>query len=224
MIAVWDIPKKMNLRWIRNISTYFVRNWRNSGTQPVMRTLDQKHPNLIHEELEKLNIDTDVINKMEAYLELARAEIREQNALWTKKKKDLSKKYKSAIEKAKPYYEAKLEEEKIAEDLYRSIIRNEKAMLMLEVAKTQVNLTQDSLSRTNGSVQTERLEVFNHHTRRVNEAEEERVAAQEEYRENSARMMEISDRILKMYKDNRSSIEKAKTYFEELRRYIEQLE
>ncbi|CAI4229846.1 unnamed protein product [Auanema sp. JU1783] len=186
--------------------------------------LDQKHLNLIHEELEKLNIATDVINKLEVQLDVARADFREVYALWTKKLKDLSKKYKSAIEKARPYYEAKLEKRKIAEDSHRSTTRFGKATEMLDVAKTQVNLTQDSLSRANGSVQTECLEVLNHHISRVNEAEEERVAAQEEHRENSARMMEISDRILKMYKDNRSSIEKAKTYFEERQEFTKKLE
>lgn len=35
--------------------------------------LDQKHLNLVHEELEKLNIATDVINKLEVQLDGARA-------------------------------------------------------------------------------------------------------------------------------------------------------
>ncbi|KIH66325.1 hypothetical protein ANCDUO_03347, partial [Ancylostoma duodenale] len=71
--------------------------------------LDQKHLNLVHEELEKLNIATDVINKLEVQLDGARACFREIQASWSEKLKELSKKYSSAIAKARPYYEAKVQ-------------------------------------------------------------------------------------------------------------------
>uniref|UniRef100_A0A0K0D4N6 Biogenesis of lysosome-related organelles complex 1 subunit 3 n=1 Tax=Angiostrongylus cantonensis TaxID=6313 RepID=A0A0K0D4N6_ANGCA len=71
--------------------------------------LDQKHLNLVHEELEKLNIATDVINKLEVQLDAARVCFREIQTSWSEKLKELSKKYSSAIAKARPYYEAKIQ-------------------------------------------------------------------------------------------------------------------
>lgn len=41
--------------------------------------LDAKHLNRVHEELEKLNIATDVINKLELQLDEARANFRYHN-------------------------------------------------------------------------------------------------------------------------------------------------
>uniref|UniRef100_A0A183EWP6 WXG100 family type VII secretion target n=1 Tax=Gongylonema pulchrum TaxID=637853 RepID=A0A183EWP6_9BILA len=64
--------------------------------------------NRVHEELEKLNIATDVINKLELQLDEARATFRKIQASWSQKLNELSRKYGSAIAKGRPYYEAKL--------------------------------------------------------------------------------------------------------------------
>ncbi|VDM75546.1 unnamed protein product [Strongylus vulgaris] len=109
--------------------------------------LDQKHLNLVHEELEKLNIATDVINKLEVQLDGARACFREIQASWSEKLKELSKKYSTAIAKARPYYEAKIQERKLRDESQRAAIRFERATSLLAVAKQQVALTQDSLNR-----------------------------------------------------------------------------
>ncbi|PIO69657.1 SH3 domain-binding protein 5, partial [Teladorsagia circumcincta] len=137
--------------------------------------LDQKHLNLVHEELEKLNIATDVINKLEVQLDGARACFREIQACWSEKLKDLSKKYSSAIAKARPYYEAK-------------------------------------------------IQVLNHHIQRVNEAEKERVTSGNEHRAISERLMTLADQIRKMEKDQRSSIKKSRTYFDQRLEFTRVLE
>ncbi|KJH43985.1 SH3 domain-binding protein 5 [Dictyocaulus viviparus] len=121
--------------------------------------LDQKHLNLVHEELEKLNIATDVINKLEVQLDAARVSFREIQACWSEKLKELSKKYSSAIAKARPYYEAKIQERKLRDESLRAAIRFERATSLLAVAKQQVALTQDSLNRQT-MVHPECLEVY----------------------------------------------------------------
>lgn len=176
--------------------------------------LDAKHLNRVHEELEKLNIATDVINKLELQLDEARATFRQIQASWSQKLNELSKKYGSAIEKGRPYYEAKLEERRLREEAQNAAIRFERANSMHAVAKQQVKLTQDSLNRQK-TIEPECLEVLNHHIQRVNEAEEERIAAQEAHRSVSERMCACTKRITAMQKENGRAIKKSRHYFEQ---------
>lgn len=75
------------------------------STSPVTSDCDL---NRVHEELEKLNIATDVINKLELQLDEARAAFREIQSGWSQKLEQLSKKLGNCIEKSRPYYEARL--------------------------------------------------------------------------------------------------------------------
>ncbi|PAV80726.1 hypothetical protein WR25_03320 [Diploscapter pachys] len=185
--------------------------------------LDPKHMNMVHEELEKLNIATEVINKLEVQLDSARINFREIQGTWSERLKELSKKYNSAIQKARPYYEAKAQERKLRDESQRAAERFERATSLLGVAKQQVNLTQDSLSRQT-AVPPECYEVLNHHTRRVSEAEQERKAAEEEHRTITEKMHELSETIKKMEKDNRASIKKSRNYFEQRLEFTRVLE
>ncbi|VDD97229.1 unnamed protein product [Enterobius vermicularis] len=185
--------------------------------------LDPKHLNRVHEELEKLNIATDVINKLEMQLDAARTKFREIQTTWSQKLNDLSKKYGSAIAKGRPYYEAKLEERRLREEAQNAAIRFERANSMHAVAKQQVKLTQDSLNRQK-TIEPECLEVLNHHIQRVNEAEKERIAAEEAHRAISVKMAECSARIATMQKENGRAIKKSRHYFEQRVQFAKVLE
>ncbi|CAJ0933491.1 unnamed protein product, partial [Mesorhabditis belari] len=187
--------------------------------------LDQRHLNLVHEELEKLNIATDVINKLEVQLDAARASFREIQTTWSEKLKELSKKYGSAIAKARPFYEMKKQENDLRKESMKAAIRFEKATGVLAIAKEQVKLCQDSLARQTMSVHPECLEVLNHHIQRVNEAEEERQTAEDRHRAIAEQMLALNQRIVKMEKEHRSAIKKSRQYFEqglEFTRILEQ--
>uniref|UniRef100_A0AAF5Q5N2 SH3 domain-binding protein 5 n=1 Tax=Wuchereria bancrofti TaxID=6293 RepID=A0AAF5Q5N2_WUCBA len=173
-----------------------------------------KHLNRVHEELEKLNIATDVINKLELQLDEARATFRKIQASWSEKLNELSRKYGSAIAKGRPYYEAKLVERRLREEAQNAAIHFERANSMHAVAKQQVKLTQDSLNRQR-SIEPECLEVLNHHIQRVNEAEQERIAAEEVHRSISERMTQLSKEIAQMLEANARSIKKSRHYFEQ---------
>ncbi|CAI5454661.1 unnamed protein product [Caenorhabditis angaria] len=175
--------------------------------------LENRHLNLIHEELEKLNIATDVINKMEVQLDSARAEFRETQVMWSEKLKELSKQYSNQIAKARPYYELKIEERKLRDESQKAAERFERATSLLGVAKQQVSLTQDSLSRQT-SVLPECLEVLNHHIQRVSEVEEERMMAEALHASKAYSMLQLAEKIRSMEKDNRSAIKKSRHYFE----------
>ncbi|GMR29883.1 hypothetical protein PMAYCL1PPCAC_00078, partial [Pristionchus mayeri] len=186
--------------------------------------LDQRHLNAVHEELEKLNIATDVINKLELQLDGARAAFREIQGSWSEKLKELSKKYGSAIAKARPYYEAKLQERRLREESQRAAIRFERASNLLAVAKQQVSLTQDSLNRQS-TVHPECLEVLNHHIVRVSEAENERASAEDAHRALAEQMLSLAGSISAQEKEHRSAIKKSRSYFDqrlEFSRVLEQ--
>ncbi|EFO25719.1 hypothetical protein LOAG_02762 [Loa loa] len=176
--------------------------------------LDAKHLNRVHEELEKLNIATDVINKLELQLDEARATFRKIQASWSEKLNELSRKYGSAIAKGRPYYEAKLKERRLREEAQNAAIRFERANSMHAVAKQQVKLTQDSLNRQR-IIEPECLEVLNHHIQRVNEAEQERIAAEEVHRSISEHMTQLTKEIAQMLDGNARSIKKSRRYFEQ---------
>ncbi|KAH7705768.1 SH3 domain-binding protein 5 [Aphelenchoides avenae] len=101
----------------------------------------------------------------------------------------MCKKYGKAIQTSRPYYEAKNDERKLCEEAQAAALRFERANSMLQVAKQQVKLTQDSLNRQT-VIEPECLEVLNHHIQRVSEAEGERMAAGEAHRVVSQRMIE----------------------------------
>ncbi|KAK0400453.1 hypothetical protein QR680_015252 [Steinernema hermaphroditum] len=177
-------------------------------------SLDARHLNRVHEELEKLNIATDVINKLELQLDESRGQFRNIQSSWSQRLKELTKKYGSAIEKGRPYYEAKLEERKFREDAQKAALRFERATSMLAVAKQQVNLSEESLNRDKTPT-TDCLEVLNYHIQKVKEADEEVCQAEAEHRDVSMKMMEIRHRIAQMEKDNGKAIKKSRHYFEQ---------
>uniref|UniRef100_A0A1I7T8T9 Guanine nucleotide exchange factor rei n=1 Tax=Caenorhabditis tropicalis TaxID=1561998 RepID=A0A1I7T8T9_9PELO len=185
--------------------------------------LETRHLNMIHEELEKLNISTDVINKMEVQLDTARADFRETQIQWSEKLKELSKQYSSQIAKARPFYELKIKERTLREESQKAAERFERATSILAVAKKQVSLTQESLSRQT-SVLPECLEVLNHHIQRVRDVEEERMDAESLHASKASAMLQLAEKIRTMEKDNRYAIKKSRLYFEKRLEFTKILE
>lgn len=185
--------------------------------------LESRHLNMIHEELEKLNISTDVINKMEVQLDAARADFRETQVQWSEKLKELSKQYSTQIAKARPFYELKIKERTLREESQKAAERFERATSILAIAKQQVSLTQESLSRQT-SVLPECLEVLNHHIQRVRDVEEERTDAESLHASKAHAMLQLAEKIRSMEKDNRYAIKKSRLYFEKRLEFTKILE
>lgn len=68
------------------------------------------------------------------------------------------------------------------------------------------------------------FQVLNHHIQRVNQAELERVSAEAEHRRIAAEMIELTERIRKMEKENKNSIRKSKQYFDQRLEFTKVLE
>lgn len=95
--------------------------------------LDAKHLNRVHEELEKLNIATDVINKLELQLDHTRDKFRQIHSECLKRSDEIQKKYESSIKKSRPYYDAFREEQRLKELAQQAAARFERANSMLQV-------------------------------------------------------------------------------------------
>uniref|UniRef100_A0A915J312 SH3 domain-binding protein 5-like protein n=1 Tax=Romanomermis culicivorax TaxID=13658 RepID=A0A915J312_ROMCU len=171
--------------------------------------------NRVHEELEKLNIATDVINKLELQLDEARAAFREIQSSWSQRLEQLGKKLGSCIEKSRPYYEARLKVQYAQQEAQRAALRFERANSMHAVAKQQVALTQESLDRQGAkNVDPACLEVLNHHVQRVNEAEIERLKSEQEHQGISRMVSEATSMLLSLEQELRRNIRKSKPYFD----------
>lgn len=85
---------------------------------------------------------------------------------------------------------------------------------MLQVAKQQVKLTQDSLERQK-NVEPDCLEVLNHHIQRVNEAESERTHAEDKHRQIFEKMVKVTQQVKQLEKENSRSIKKSRHYFDQ---------
>ncbi|KAI1712970.1 SH3 domain-binding protein 5 (SH3BP5) domain-containing protein [Ditylenchus destructor] len=175
--------------------------------------LDAKHLNQVHEELEKLNIATDVINSLEFQLDESRMHFNQIHCKWTQRLEEMSKKYGSAIQKSRPYHEAVAEDLKIREEAQEAASRFKRANSVLHIAKLQVKLTQESLARQK-VVEPECLEVLNQHIQRVSEAEHDRAIAEEFHRALSQRMIASANKIKEQERQHPRAIKKSLHYFE----------
>ncbi|KFD60991.1 hypothetical protein M514_26841, partial [Trichuris suis] len=171
--------------------------------------------NRVHEELEKLNIATDVINKLELQLDEAQAIFRDVQSSWTQRLSQMNKRLGSCIDKSRPYYEARIKVLEAQQEAHKAALRFERANRMHAVAKQQVSLTQESLNRQGTeNVDPACLEVLNHHIHRVNEAEVDRLQSENEHKRISQQVEEATRNVSVLQSALKRSIQKSKPYFE----------
>ena len=176
-------------------------------------SLDSKNLNKVHEELEKLNIATDLINSLELHLDESRSNFKQIHAKWSQRIDEISKKYKNSIQKSRPYYEALNEEQKLRSEAQIATARFKKANSTLQNAKQQIKQTQETLNKEK-ILDSEALELLNRHIQEVNDAEQERLIAEEFHRAISQKMLLAAYKIKQMEKENAKAIKKSRIYFE----------
>ncbi|KRY17752.1 SH3 domain-binding protein 5-like, partial [Trichinella patagoniensis] len=185
------------------------------GLSSPTQTMAAGDLNRVHEELEKLNIATDVINKLELQLDEAQTMFRDAQSSWTQKLSQMAKKLGTCIEKSRPYYEARIKVLEAQQEAQRAALRFERANRMHSIAKQQVTLTQESLNRQGTEhVDPACLEVLNHHNKRVNEAEWERLQSEKEHEEVSRLVESATKQVSALESQLKRSIQKSKPYFE----------
>lgn len=140
--------------------------------------LDQR----VQFELERLNTATELINKLEIELDEARSNFRLLLSESSQKINQLAKKLGSHVEKARPYYEARMKVKELEDAARKASLRHERATLSHGTARQMVALAEEGLRRqgAQGSLDPVFQEMLNQATVRVNEAERERVLSRAE--------------------------------------------
>ena len=175
----------------------------------------------IQEELEKLNCSTDVINKLEVDLEEARHTFRILMKESGQQLERLSKQSgASSVEKARPYYEARMRTRRAHSEAQRAAARFEKASNAHEAAKEMVALAEEGY-KERGCLGFDQAwqEMLNHASSKVNESEAERNASAAEHRAKSMTYSQAEGRVQSLQKSLKKHINKSRLYFEQKARF-----
>lgn len=170
----------------------------------------------IQEELEKLNCSTDVINKLEVDLEEARHTFRILMRESGQQLERLSKQSgASSVEKARPYYEARMRLRQAHSEAQRAAARFEKASNAHEAAKEMVTLAEEGY-KERGCLGFDQAwqEMLNHASSKVNESEAERNASAAEHRAKSMAYSQAEGHVQRLQKSLKKHINKSRPYFE----------
>ncbi|KAM7313691.1 SH3 domain-binding protein 5-like isoform X2 [Ixodes scapularis] len=184
-------------------------------------SLDQR----VQFELERLNTATDLINKLEIELDEARSNFRLLLSESSQKINQLAKKLGSHVEKARPYYEARMRVKELEEAARKASLRHERASLAHGTARQMVALAEEGLRhRGTSSLDPVFQEMLNQATIRVNEAERERVQSGLEQGRLWHACRGQQQTVLDLHLALKKSIVKARPYFEMKARLNEALE
>jgi len=166
-------------------------------------------------ELEKLNSSTDVINKLELDLEQARSTFRQLMDESGRHLGRLQKEIGTSVEKARPYYEARMRARIALAEAQHAAARFEKASGAHEAAKEMVTLAEEGFQER-GVEHFDQAwqEMLNHATTRVNESEIEKNLSEEEHRVKSMAYEEAEKKVTGLQKALKRSINKSRPYFE----------
>jgi len=166
-------------------------------------------------ELEKLNSSTDVINKLELDLEQARSTFRQLMDESGRHLARLQKEIGTSVEKARPYYEARMRARMALAEAQHAAARFEKASGAHEAAKEMVTLAEEGFQER-GVEHFDQAwqEMLNHATTRVNDSEIEKNLSEEEHRVKSMAYEDAEKKVTGLQKSLKRSINKSRPYFE----------
>ncbi|ELU11835.1 hypothetical protein CAPTEDRAFT_188643 [Capitella teleta] len=181
-------------------------------------------PIFIQSELEKLNTTTETINSLEQLLERARARFRQHLTDSTHQLKEEMKKIGTAVEKARPYYEARMKAQEAQAETQAAAQRFERACSQLSAAKEMVFLAEQGFFGKNQAFEPAWQEMLNHSTMKVNDAEQDRLESEVEHKRTAFIFNEAENNVQRLHKQLRRSISKSKPYFEKKATFIQQME
>ncbi|XP_075219224.1 uncharacterized protein LOC142323464 [Lycorma delicatula] len=160
-------------------------------------------------ELERLNAATDDINKLEVDLDDARAGFRQLLCESTLRIDALARKLGACVERARPYYEARIKAKEALHETQLAAIRFERANSAHAAAKEMVYLAEEGLCTEGRTFDHAWQEMLNHATMRVNESELERTLSEAEHRRTSQSYQRAEIRVQQLQKELKRSIAKS---------------
>ncbi|XP_062584434.1 SH3 domain-binding protein 5-like isoform X2 [Saccostrea cucullata] len=168
----------------------------------------------IHGELERLNKASEEINKLELELDDARASFRQALTDSTQQLNALAKKLGSCVEKARPYYDARMKAKDAHIETQKAALRFERACSMHEAAKEMVQLAEQGYMCREEPSDPAWQEMLNHATMKVNEAEKERNASEQDHRNTMIKFQDTEEVVHHLQRELKRAIAKSKPYFE----------
>ncbi|XP_069119716.1 uncharacterized protein [Argopecten irradians] len=183
-------------------------------------TLDPR----IQVELEKLNKASEEINKLELELDDGRAGFRQALSESTQKLNTLAKKLGACVEKARPYYDARVKVKEAHIEAQKTALRFERACSMHEAAKEMVQLAEQGYMCREEPSDPAWQEMLNHATMKVNEAEKERNESEQEHMKTTVLFNEADTKVQYLQKDLKRAINKSKPYFEMKAKFNQSME
>ncbi|XP_018012871.1 SH3 domain-binding protein 5 homolog [Hyalella azteca] len=178
-------------------------------------------------ELDRLNGATDEINKLESALEDANNSFRHDLSEASSSLQLLGRKLGSAVEKARPYFEAMQHARKLHLDCQRTAVQYQRANSVHQAARSTISLAEERFS--NAHLNQRQFdpawqEMLNHATRKVLEAEAGRSASEREHEKRAAAFTAAQQRVAVLGRQLKSSIDKARPYFEQKDNFDAQME
>ncbi|XP_023711952.1 uncharacterized protein LOC111866854 isoform X3 [Cryptotermes secundus] len=184
-----------------------------SDVSDIDKCTDEVDPR-VQVELERLNTATDDINKLEVDLDEARATFRQLLCESTVRIDSLAKKLGACVDRARPYYEARMKAKEALQETQQAAVRFERANSAHAAAKEMVYLAEEGLSTEGRTFDHAWQEMLNHATMRVNESERERTLSELEHRRTSQSYHRSEMRVQQLQKDLKRAIAKSRPYFE----------
>ncbi|XP_069703546.1 SH3 domain-binding protein 5-like isoform X1 [Periplaneta americana] len=160
-------------------------------------------------ELERLNTATDDINKLEVDLDESRAAFRQLLCESTVRIDGLAKKLGACVDRARPYYEARMKAKEALQETQQAAVRFERANSAHAAAKEMVYLAEEGLSTEGRTFDHAWQEMLNHATMRVNESERERTLSELEHRRTSQSYHRAEMRVQQLQKELKRAIAKS---------------
>ncbi|XP_053408536.1 SH3 domain-binding protein 5-like isoform X2 [Mercenaria mercenaria] len=140
----------------------------------------------------------------------ARASFRQALTDSTYKLDALAKKLGSCVEKARPYYDARLRSKEVHVETQKAAYMFERACSMHEAAKEMVQLAEQGYMQREDSGDPAWQEMLNHATMKVNDAEMERLESEKVHLKTTQKFNEAEEHVLKLQKELKRSINKSK--------------
>ncbi|CAG5124537.1 unnamed protein product, partial [Candidula unifasciata] len=176
----------------------------------------------IQVELEKLNRSSEEINRLELELDDARAAFRQVLSDSTQRLNGLAKKLGACVDKARPYYDARMRLKEAHLDSQKAAVRFERACSMHEAAKEMVQLAEEGYKRREVDLDPTWQEMLNHATMKLNvlcsslgnDAERERMESEDFHQKTTLNFKRREEEVQKLQKDLKRAITKSKPYFE----------
>ncbi|XP_015259167.1 PREDICTED: SH3 domain-binding protein 5-like [Cyprinodon variegatus] len=168
----------------------------------------------IQEELERLNLASEEINRLELQLDDARSSYRKVLTDSARKLNAQASQLGACIDKARPYYEARRLAKEAQQETQRAALRYERAVSMHTAAREMVYVAEQGLLADKSNQDPTWQEMLNHSTTKVNEAEEERLRSEREHQRVTQLCQDAETRVQTLQKTLRKVILKSKSYFE----------